>query len=66
MIIPEISFRIHVPESTPVGSYAIRIYGAPAGEPGDTSNRVEAHATIMIGPLLDLWNFIRRPFRRSR
>jgi hypothetical protein len=61
MIIPEIAFRIHVPESITVGSYPIRIYGAPADEPDDTSKRVEAHATIMIGPLLDLWNFIRRP-----
>src|SRR5207245_6561307 len=61
MIIPEISFRIHVPESIPVGSYTIRAYGAPADDPDDTSKRVEAHATIMIGPLLDLWNFIRRP-----
>ena len=61
MIIPEIAFRIHVLESIPVGSYTIRVYGAPTDEPDDTSNRVEAHATIMIGPLLDLWNFIRRP-----
>src|SRR6266478_4404301 len=61
MIIPEIPFRIHVPESIPVGSYTIRVYAAPADEPDNTSNRVEAHATIMIGPLLDLWNFIRRP-----
>src|SRR5207245_3626749 len=47
--------------STPGGSYPIRVYGVPADELDKDSKRVEAHATIMMGPLLDLWNFIRRP-----
>jgi hypothetical protein len=62
MIIPEIALRIELPTSVPVGSYNIRVRGAPTVE-GNTPNRriVDAHSTLMLGPLLDAWNFVRRP-----
>jgi hypothetical protein len=59
MIIPEIALRIELRNSVPVGRYNIRVRGAPTGE-GDR-RIVEAHATLMLGPLLDAWNFVRRP-----
>lgn len=58
MIIPDITFRMQVPDSTPIGSYPIRVFGAPALAPAQI---VEGHATMMMGPLLDAWNFVRRP-----
>jgi hypothetical protein len=62
MIIPEIAFRIEVPKSLPAGTYPIRILGRPAALAGQpTSASVEAHATLMLGPLLDVWNYMRRP-----
>jgi hypothetical protein len=62
MIIPEISFLIHVPESVPPGTYEFRVFGAAAGhESGPNRHVVEAHRTMLMGPLLDLWNFVRRP-----
>jgi hypothetical protein len=62
MIIPEIAFHIQTPASIPPGSYPIRIYGAPTHSPqGESKRVVEAHTTMTMGPLLDLWNFMRRP-----
>ena len=62
MIIPEIPFLIHVPESVPTGRYPIRIFATPTPEELAPDRRVEqAQATLMMGPLLDLWNFVRRP-----
>ena len=62
MIIPEISFQIQVPESLAVGDYPIRIMGTPTGEESKADRRVvEAHTSTLIGPLLDSWNYIRRP-----
>ena len=65
MIIPEISFRIAVPKSLPAGTYPIRIFGTPTAEETRSDRRVvEARTTLIMGPLLDLWNFIRRPLPR--
>ncbi len=62
MIIPEIAFRIGVPDSLPPGTYPIRVFGTPAGEESSPDRRVvEARSTLIMGPLLDLWNFVRRP-----
>ena len=62
MIIPEISFQIQVPESLPVGDYPIRIFGTPTNEESKADRKIfEAHTSTMIGPLLDVWNYIRRP-----
>ena len=62
MIIPEIPFLIRVPESVPVGRYPIRIFATPTPEELAPDRRVvQAQATLMMGPLLDLWNFVRRP-----
>ena len=62
MIIPEITFRIQAPNSIPIGSYPVRVFGAPVTESGGGPPlAVEAHATMMMGPLLDAWNFVRRP-----
>ncbi len=65
MIIPEIAFPISVPDSVPSGVHPIRVLGAPvstAGIRGDAT--VEAGTTLTMGPLLDLWNFVRRPLPR--
>jgi hypothetical protein len=57
MIIPEIAFTVRAPASLSPGTYPIRLVGTGAsGTPV-----VEGHAALMIGPLLDLWNFVRRP-----
>lgn len=62
MIIPEIAFRIAAPESLPPGTYPIRILGASLAKPSNSSGQpVEAGTTLTMGPLLDLWNFVRRP-----
>ncbi len=62
MIIPEIAFRIQVPGSVPAGTYPIRVLSVPTAERSSPTRRlVEAHTTITMGPLLDLWNFVRRP-----
>ncbi len=60
MIIPEITFEVKAPPSIAEGIYPIRAYGAPAREAAE-KRVIEAHATMMQGPLLDLWNFVRRP-----
>ena len=59
MIIPEMALAINASAAIPDGVYPISVYGAAAGD--SAAKRVEAHATMMQGPLLDLWNFIRRP-----
>ena len=59
MIIPEMALAINASAAIPDGVYPISVYGAAAGD--TAGKRVEAHATMMQGPLLDLWNFIRRP-----
>ena len=65
MIIPELAFRIAVPESLPAGTYPVRVLGAAAAEASDGTRRiVEAGSTLAMGPLLDLWNFVRRPLPR--
>lgn len=58
MIIPEIPLRLTIPESVPVGLYSFRVLGAPARE---KQRVVEARASLMLGPLLDIWNYVRRP-----
>jgi hypothetical protein len=65
MIIPEHVFRIGVPESLPPGTYPIRVLGTPTTEESSTDRLVvEARSTLIMGPLLDLWNFVRRPLPR--
>ncbi len=65
MIIPEIAFPVAVPESLQPGVYPIRVFGAPAGaSPGPLDSSVQAGSTMTMGPLLDLWNFVRRPLPR--
>ncbi len=62
MIIPELSFRIEVPETVPVGNYPIRILGVPTVEEAKPDRRVvEAQSAAVLGPLLDGVNFLRRP-----
>ena len=62
MIIPEISFPIHASESVPVGSYPIRILGVPSAEEQIPGRQVvEAQTAVVLGPLLDGVNFLRRP-----
>jgi hypothetical protein len=41
------------------GSYPIRILGE-----SEDHQIVEAHTTVLMGPLLDIWNYIRRPSPR--
>lgn len=59
MVIPEITFRIAIPPASPPASYPVRVYGRAARTP--QREPVEAHATLMLGPLLDVWNYVRRP-----
>ncbi|MFN8007353.1 MAG: pre-peptidase C-terminal domain-containing protein [Terriglobia bacterium] len=62
MIIPEIALQINVPESLPLGDYPIHILGTPTKEEASPNRMlIEAHASTYIGPLLELWNYIRRP-----
>jgi hypothetical protein len=62
MIIPEITFQLKLPESVPAGTYRFRILGVAASEEKSANIRIiEARTTMMMGPLLDLWNFVRRP-----
>jgi hypothetical protein len=56
MIIPELEFPIRAPEALAGGTYPIRVLGRAVD-----GRVVEAHTTLLMGPLLDLWNFIRRP-----
>ena len=65
MIIPEHAFRIGIPETLPLGTYPIRVLGTPTAEESSPERRVvEARTTLIMGPLLDLWNFMRRPLPR--
>jgi hypothetical protein len=62
MIIPEITFSLHSDSRLRPGTYPIRVMGCATPDldrPGRTV--VEAHAAVMIGPLLDIWNYSRRP-----
>jgi hypothetical protein len=59
MLIPEIAFRISCPASFSAGTYPIRVLGE-----SEDHRTIEAHTTLIMGPLLDLWNFIRRPAPR--
>jgi len=62
MIIPEIAFRVTVPQSIQPGTYPVRVLGAPMGEEsGSIQHFVQAQTTLILGPILDAWNFIRRP-----
>ncbi len=62
MIIPEITFHLQAPADLKPGRYAIRVAGCATAEKARADRRVvEAHTTVMIGPLLDVWNFDRRP-----
>ena len=62
MIIPEIAFKIRVPENVAPGVYPIRVLGVKAEEESNPDRHViEANTCSQMGPLLDLWNFIRRP-----
>jgi hypothetical protein len=57
MIIPELVFTVRAPESLAPGTYPIRVLGQAAG----SSATVPGRSMMMMGPLLDAWNFIRRP-----
>ncbi len=62
MIIPEIAFRINMPATLAAGTYPIRVRGVATAEESSPDKRiVEAHTAMIMGPLLDLWNFVRRP-----
>jgi hypothetical protein len=62
MIIPEITFQIKVPDSVAAGTYPIHVRGVAASEEKSSDRKVvEAETTMIMGPLLDLWNFVRRP-----
>lgn len=62
MIIPEIAFRIVVPESLQTGTYPLHIQGSPDGAEASSGYQfVQAQTTMILGPILDAWNFIRRP-----
>jgi hypothetical protein len=62
MIIPDIPFRVQVPQSLEAGTYALRVYGVATEQAGSSDERlVQAHTTLILGPILDAWNFIRRP-----
>ncbi|MDQ6708476.1 MAG: hypothetical protein M3Z85_21160, partial [Acidobacteriota bacterium] len=62
MIIPEITFHIKAPESLASGTYPIRVMGVAAAQEKSPDRQViEAQTTMIMGPLLDLWNFVRRP-----
>ena len=62
MIIPQIKFLIEVPESVEAGIYPIRVLGVRTEDESEPNRRViEANTNLMMGPLLDLWNWVRRP-----
>ncbi len=66
MIIPEIPFQIHIPESQPLGMHAFQVRGAPTSEKTSQDGRVvKAETTLILGPLLDAWNYTRRPLPRT-
>jgi hypothetical protein len=55
MIVPEATLELSVPEGAKPGIYPIRVFGRAQGIV------VEAQASLMIGPLTNLFNFTRRP-----
>lgn len=59
MIIPDLTLRIQAPPTLATGTYPIRVYGSAVNAP--KTQAVEARAVMMLGPILDAWNFIRRP-----
>ena len=62
MIIPEITFNIKAPEALASGTYPIRVRGVRRLKRRMPDRRVvEAQTTMIMGPLLDAWNFVRRP-----
>ena len=62
MIIPQIKFRIEAPESIEAGIYPIRVLGVVTEDESNPDRRViEANTCLMMGPLLDLWDWVRRP-----
>jgi hypothetical protein len=62
MIIPDIVFRVQAPQSLQLGTYPMRVQGVPAEEETSLERRlVQAQTTLILGPILDAWNFIRRP-----
>ena len=62
MIIPEITFKIQAPASLTPQTYPIRVLGCATAEESRPDRRiVEGHTAMMRGPLLDIWNFTRRP-----
>lgn len=62
MIIPQIKFRLDVPKSTEAGVYPIRVFGVATDDESKPDRLiVEANTCLMMGPLLDLWNWVRRP-----
>jgi hypothetical protein len=60
MVIPELTLTVTAAAGTQTGPYVIRVFGSPVA---DTLPKrvVEACSTLMLGPLLDAWNFVRRP-----
>lgn len=62
MVIPEITFKVSVPVGVRQGIYPLRVFGcATAEESRQDRHLVEGHTAMMLGPLLDVWNFVRRP-----
>jgi len=62
MIIPELTFSIQAPASLQPGVYPVRVMGVSAAEEKRPEQQlVQAQTTLILGPILDLWNFIRRP-----
>ena len=62
MIIPELTFSIQAPASLQPGVYPVRVVGVSAAEEKRPEQQlVQAQTTLILGPILDLWNFIRRP-----
>lgn len=63
LVIPQHVFRIGVPESLPLETYPIRALGTPAADESSPDRPVaEADSTLIMGPLIDLWNSVRRPW----
>ncbi len=62
MIIPEITFKIQAPTSLSQSAYTLRLIGCATNDESNPDRRlVEGHTAMMLGPLLDVWNFTRRP-----
>ncbi len=62
MITPELALSIQASASLPVGTYAFQVKGAAGNEKDDPQRRVvSAQSNLLIGPLTNLFNFVRRP-----